>query len=192
MKRPKVLERRTIYRGRIIQLIREVVEMGGRRMVRETVQHPGAVVIVPFLERDRIVFVRQYRRAVDRVLWELPAGTLDARERPVVCARRELEEETGWRASRLRRLGQFFAAPGFTSERMTVFLASGLTRGVQRPEPDELIRPVTLSLPSALAKIRSGAICDAKSIIGVLFAAQAVRRPHLKRRRNSATLPGKR
>jgi len=172
MKRPKVVQRTTIYRGRVIRLVREVLMVSGRWIVRETVQHPGAVVIVPFLDRNRIVFVRQYRRAVDRVLWELPAGTLGAREDPATCARRELEEETGWRAGRLRRVGQFFAAPGFTSERMAVFLASGLTRGVQRPEPDEMLRPVTLSLASALAKIRSGAICDAKSIIGVLFAVR--------------------
>ena len=187
MKRPKVLRRRMIYRGRVIQLIREVVEMGGLRMVRETVPHPGAVVIVPVLPGNRIVFVRQYRRSVGRELLELPAGTLGPRERKIACARRELEEETGWQASRLRRLGQFFAAPGFCSEQMTVFLATGLRWGVQRLEPDEILRPVILPLSTAVANIRAGTIHDAKSIIGILFAAH-----HLKRRRNSATLPSKR
>src|SRR3989338_4322533 len=162
------------------------VEVGGRRMVRETVQHPGAVVIVPVLPGNRIVFVRQYRRSVDRELLELPTGTLGPRERKMACARRELAEETGWQASRLRRLVQFFAAPGFCSEQMTVFLATGLRRGVQRLEPDEILRPVILPLSAAVANIRSGTIRDAKSIIGILFAAR-----HLKRRRNSATLPGK-
>ena len=86
------------------------------------------------------------------------------------CARRELQEETGWRATRVRRIGQFFAAPGVISEQMTIFLAQGLRRGTATPEPDERIRPAILSMPEALRKIQSGAICDAKSIIGVLLA----------------------
>ena len=166
----RVVKRTTIYRGRVIRLIREVLDAGGRQMVRETVLHPGAVVIVPFVDRSHIVFVRQYRRAIGRELLELPAGTLGAGERRERCARRELEEETGWRARRMRRIGQFYAAPGFISEQLTVFLATGLTQMGARPEPDEVVTPVVLSLQRALAKIRSGAICDAKSIIGVLFA----------------------
>ncbi len=169
-RRPRLLARRLIYRGHIISLVREVLEIEGRRLVRETVRHPGAAVIVPLLDRSRIVFVRQYRRAVGRSLLELPAGTLGPGERPDACARRELQEETGWRARRLRRIGRFYAAPGFTSERLTVFLATGLTRAQAAPDHDELIEPVILSLATALARIRSGSICDAKSIIGVLFA----------------------
>ena len=169
MSRIRLVSRRVVYRGRFIQLLREILKVEGRRMVRETVRHPGAVVIVPMLSRTRVVFVRQYRRAVNRELLELPAGTLGRGERAAVCARRELEEETGWRARRWTRLGQFYAAPGFTSEQMTIFLAEGLTRVASHPEPDELVRPVVLPLRSALAKIRTGAICDAKSIIGLLF-----------------------
>lgn len=170
-----VISRRTIYRGKIIRLIREVLEVRGRRMVRETVQHPGAVVIVPMLDRSHIVFVRQYRRAIGRELLELPAGTLEHGERRSVCAKRELQEETGWQAHRIRRIGQFYAAPGFISEQLTVFVAQELTRVTAQPDPDEQVRPVTLSLQQALAKIRSGAICDAKSIIGVLFAQRLLR-----------------
>ena len=154
----------------MIRLIREVLDVRGHRIVRETVKHPGAVVIVPLLDRSRIVFVRQYRRAIGRELLELPAGTLGIGERREACARRELEEETGWRARHLRRIGQFYAAPGFISEQLTVFLAQGLRGVTARPEPDEFVEPVILSLQTALAKIRSGAICDAKSIIGILFA----------------------
>ena len=172
MARVRLVRRSTIYRGRIIQLIREVLEVDGRRLVRETVRHPGAVVIVPMLERSRIVFVRQYRRAIDRELLELPAGTLERGEGRISCARRELEEETGWRARELRRIGQFYAAPGFISEQLTVFLARGLTRVKARPDPDELVRPVILPLRTALSRIWSGSICDAKTIIGVLFAQQ--------------------
>ncbi len=172
----RVVKRTTIYRGRVIRLIREVLEVGGRRMVRETVLHPGAVVIVPLLDHSRIVFVRQYRRAIGREILELPAGTLGAGERRSACAQRELEEETGWRARRMRRIGRFYAAPGFVSEQLTIFVATGLSPVKARPEPDEIIKPVVLSLRGALAKIRSGAICDAKSIIGILFVERLLHR----------------
>ena len=176
MARIRLVARKTIYQGHIIRLIGEVLEVGGRRMVRESVQHPGAVVVVPVLDRSRIVFVRQYRRAIRRELLELPAGTLERGEERIACARRELEEETGWRAGRLRRIAQFYAAPGFISEQLTVFLAQGLSRVQARPDPDELVRPVILSFHEALGRIHSGAICDAKTIIGVLFAQRSLRR----------------
>ena len=164
------LRRTTLYRGKIIHLIREVLKIHGKRVVRETILHPGSVVIVPLINRSRIVFVRQYRHAIGRVILELPAGTLNPGEDPRVCARRELEEETGWRAKRVRRIGQFYPAPGVFSEQMTVFLAEGLTPVKAHPEPDELLEPVIMPIRTVLAKIRSGTICDAKSIIGVLFA----------------------
>lgn len=167
----RLLRRRVIYRGRIIRLVQDTLEIGGRRLVREIVQHPGSVVIVPITAHGRIVMVRQYRRAVGRSLLELPAGTLDhAGESPRACAKRELEEETGWQARRWRRLGRFYPAPGFLSEQLIIFLAEGLRQAAAHPEPDELIRPVILSQRQALAKVRSGQICDAKSIIGLLFA----------------------
>ena len=177
MPRIRLVKRTTIYRGKIIRLIREVLEVDGQRLVRETIKHPGAVVIVPLLDRSRIVCVRQYRRAIEREILELPAGTLGAGERRESCARRELEEETGWRARRMRRIAQFYAAPGFISEQLTVFLAQDLTCVMAHPEPDELIRPVILTLRQALGKIRSGAICDAKTIIGVLFAQRYLKTP---------------
>ena len=175
MTRVKVISRTTIYEGRVIRLVREGLAVRNQQIVRETIRHPGAVVIVPILDRSRVIFVRQYRRAIDRELLELPAGTRERGERREVCARRELQEETGWRAARLRQIGQFYAAPGFISEQLTIFLAQGLTKVQASPEPDELVRPVVLSLRMALAKIRSGAICDGKSIIGILFAQRVLR-----------------
>ena len=172
------VSRNTVYTGRVIRLVREVLEVGGRRIARETILHPGAVVVVPILDRNRILFVRQYRRAVRRELLELPAGTLESGEPRSACARRELIEETGWRAGRLRRLGRFYAAPGFLSEEMTVFLATNLTRATANPEPDEVIRPAVLTMAQAFAKIRSGAIRDAKTIIGLYWA-----QPFVERRR---------
>ena len=172
MARIRVIRRRSIYRGKVIELVQEELAIDGRRMVRETVRHPGAVVMVPLLDRSRIVFVRQYRRAINRSILELPAGTLAPGERQAVCARRELEEEIGMRAKRLTKLGQFYAAPGFTSERMAVFLAEGLTAVEAHPEADEILTPVVLSFSEALRNIRTGAICDAKTIIGLHWAQQ--------------------
>ena len=165
----RVIRRKEIYRGRIITLIREEARCGDRRIVRDIITHPGAVVILPVLPDGRLVLVRQYRRAVDRWLFELPAGTRDRRESERACAHRELEEETGWRATRLTRLSRFYAAPGCLSERMTLFLATSLRQRVAHPEPDELLKPVTMTLRAALQKIRTGAICDAKTIIGILL-----------------------
>ena len=172
----RCLKRTPVYRGRVVTLVSERLEIGGVRMVRETILHPGSVVIVPILGRSRIVLVRQYRRAIDQDLLELPAGTLSPNEPPAACAKRELEEETGWSAGRIRRIGAFYAAPGVSSEWMTMFLATDLTRTKARPEPDELLTPVLLPLRTALAKVRSGQIRDAKSIIGLLFAERLLRR----------------
>ena len=165
----RVISRSTIYQGRVIQLIREVLQVGTRKLVRDTVRHPGAVVIVPMLDREHLVCVRQYRRAVGRTLLELPAGTLEKGESKRACAQRELEEETGWRARSMRRIGQFYAAPGCLSEQLTIYLAEGLSRGHAHPEPDEDLQPVRLTMKTALAKIANGDICDAKTIIGILF-----------------------
>ncbi len=144
-------------------------------MIRETIRHPGAVVIVPILDPHRLVMVRQYRRAVGRQLLELPAGTLEPGEPRLACAKRELQEETGWKAKRWIRLGQFYAAPGFISEQLTIFLAAGLTKTKANPEPDEMVYPVIVSLDKALRQIESGTICDGKTIIGILFARKKLR-----------------
>jgi ADP-ribose pyrophosphatase len=175
MRRVRRVTRTSIYQGRVIQLVREVLEVNGHRFARETILHPGAVVVVPVLPGRRVVLVRQYRRAVDRFLLELPAGTLERGERRDLCAKRELLEETGWRAGAVRRLARFYAAPGFLSEEMTVFLATGLTRAAANPEPDEMVRPVIMPFRQALAKARSGAIRDAKTIIGLELAARQLR-----------------
>ena len=137
-------------------------------MIRETIQHPGSVVIAPLLDREHLVFVRQYRRAIDREILELPAGTLDvAGESILACARRELEEETGWKASCMRLIARFYAAPGLLSEQMHLFIAEELTPVGAHPQADEEVKPVILSLDEAIVKIQTGLICDAKTIIGV-------------------------
>ncbi len=168
----RILTRKTLSRGRVFDLVREQLRINGRLVTRDRIEHPGAVVIVPMLDRSHIVFVRQYRHAVRRTLLELPAGTLAPGEQRLACARRELMEETGWQARRWRRLGQFFAAPGFCSEQLTVFLAEGLTQVGSSPEPDESLTPLVLTCQEALRKIRTGAICDAKTMIGLFLTRE--------------------
>ena len=180
MPRVRVLKRTVIYQGHVIRLIRETLEFNGKRIIRETVQHPGAVVIIPMLSRSRIVFVRQYRRAIDRELLELPAGTLGPGEHRRGCAQRELQEETGWRASSLRQVGQFYAAPGAISEQLTIFLAQGLRYVGANPDADECIEPVILTMQEALRRIWAGTLCDSKSIIGVLMAQRLLAPPRRK------------
>jgi ADP-ribose pyrophosphatase len=176
MKPVKLVKRSLIYQGRVIRLVKDIVRVNGQRLARETILHPGAVVILPVLPDRRIVFVRQYRRAVDRFLLELPAGTLEPGEPRASCAKRELLEETGWNARQVRKLGQFYAAPGFVSEQMTLFLAQKLVRASASPEPDELVTVITLTLQQALAKVKTGSICDAKTLIGLWHAQQLLRR----------------
>ncbi len=168
----RLVDRKQAYKGRVITLLRDTIEIGGQRLIREIVDHPGSVVIVPGLPRKRILFIRQYRRALGSTLLELPAGTLGAGEPRLRCAKRELEEETGWRAKRWRRLGDFYPAPGFLSEFMTIFVATEMTAASAHPEADELLEPVELPITEAIRQIHAGRIRDAKSIIGIWLASR--------------------
>jgi ADP-ribose pyrophosphatase len=174
MNKPKIelLSSKTLFKGRVLHLVRERFIYRSKAMQRETILHPGAVVIIPVLPDGNLLLVKQYRHATRKVLFELPAGTLEPPESPRACAARELIEETGWRARRLEKIAQFYSAPGFTSELMHLFLATGLTPGRANPEEDELLTPVVMSLSATLKKIESHQICDAKTIIGVLLASK--------------------
>ena len=170
----RILRRRIMHRGPVFDVVREQIKISGHRVEWDIIHHPGAAVILPMLGRSRIVFVRQYRRAAGRRILELPAGTLEPGEPPLACARRELREETGWTASRWRRLIEFYPAPGISTERMVLYRAEGLRlTGHAEPEAGEVLQTVILSVPEALARIRTREICDAKSILGVLIAAGA-------------------
>lgn len=131
---------------------------------RELVVHPGAVLILPVLSADQVVLIQNYRFAVPGELLELPAGTLEAGEEPIVCAARELEEETGYVADRLEPLCQFYTTPGFTNEFMHCFVATGLTLKAQKCEETEQIRVQPMSLADALDACADGRIKDGKTI----------------------------
>jgi len=140
------------------------------------IHHPGASAVVPFVSDPcgadpQLMLIHQYRYAVGGLLYEIPAGRLEANEAPLTCAHRELLEETGCTAISMEPLTAFWTTPGFTNERIHIFLASGLTRGATKHEEDEFIEVVTRPLSAALKMIEAGEITDAKTIIGILFAA---------------------
>jgi len=166
-----------IYTGRVINLDVDRVRFpDGSIGELEMIRHPGASAIVPFLSDPeggdpQILLIRQYRYAADQFLYEIPAGRLDRGESPLDCARRELREETGCTAEKLEHVFTMYTTPGFTDEKIHVFMASGLTRGEARLEADEFATVETLPLSRALAMLQSGEIVDAKSALGILYVA---------------------
>jgi ADP-ribose pyrophosphatase len=168
----RIVDSQPVYQGRIVKFRVDTVALpDGSTAVREIVDTPGAVVIVPLTDDLQVRMVRQYRSAISDFLLELPAGTLEPNETAEHAASRELSEETGDRASRWQRLTGFYTVPGICSEFIHLFLATGLTQGQTNQESDEFIEVVTLPLDEALSLVKSGEICDAKTIIGLLMVA---------------------
>jgi ADP-ribose pyrophosphatase len=144
------------------------VDPGGFEIQRAIVQHRGSAVMMPVDEKKRILLVRQYRLPARRYLWELPAGTVDPGETPLQTARRELIEETGLRARSFRKIAEFYPSPGFLTEKMTIYLATGLIAGEAQPMDDERIETHWFTTKEIDAMIGSGKILDAKTNIGFL------------------------
>ena len=176
MPRPpfRIIESNQIYRGRTFRLFRDrfILNFDKNKVVtRELVDHPGAVVILPLVGRDHVLLLRQFRYAAKGDLWEIPAGTLEKNENPLACAKREIEEETGFKARRWRLLTRFFPAPGISNELMTLYEAKDLVPGSKNLEHDEWIEHTVVSLKKARRMIRRGAIRDAKTIVGLLWVS---------------------
>ncbi len=169
-KKAIVLSSATIYDGPVFGLRRdEVIEPSGVRTTREVITHPGSVVVLPVLPDRRILLIQQYRHAAKQYLWELVAGRMDRGETPKVAAARELVEETGYRAERLRIFLDVFPTPGFLEERMFILLAEGLTAGEAQPEEDEKIISRAYNRKQLEEMIRGGKLRDAKSVAGILY-----------------------
>ncbi len=165
----RVIYSERVYEGRVVNLRVDTVRLpNGKTSRREIVEHRGAVAIVPLLDDKTVLMIRQFRLAVNEVLIEVPAGTLEPAEPPEVCAARELEEETGYRASTLRQLFSQYLAPGYSQEILHVFLAEGLEKTAQRTEEDENVEVVPVPLSRAVDMVLSGEIRDAKTIAALL------------------------
>jgi ADP-ribose pyrophosphatase len=164
-----------LYSGRIVNLDLDTVRFPDDSSGQlEILRHPGASAVVPLLDPPgaadpRVVLLRQFRHAADGFIWEVPAGRLDAGESPEACAGRELEEETGMRAGRLERLSTIYTTPGFTDERIHLFLALDLTPGAEHREADEFMELHTLRWSEVMQRISAGEITDGKTLVSLLF-----------------------
>ena len=164
-------DRRCLYEGRIVRLGLETATLpDGRRVDLEIIRHPGAAAVVPLHDDGSVTLVHQHRHAAGGLIYEVPAGLLEPGEAPAVCAARELGEEVQLQAADLQELGCIFTTPGFTDERIWIFLARGLSPSPAQPDADEYIRVVRIPGSQALAMIRDGRITDDKTICALHLA----------------------
>lgn len=171
------VSRRPIYEGTVNFVVDKIRLPNGRLAEREYLDHPGAVGILPILGRDTVVMVRQYRHPVGQITYEIPAGKLDRGEKPVSCLRRELREETGYRAKRFKRLVSYWPTPAFSNEILHLYLAEGLIPGPVSPDEDEFLEVVQVPMRRALQWVFSGKIRDSKTVIALLAHATSIFSP---------------
>ncbi len=174
----RIVSSRIVYRGPVFWVTTDhVEEPGGVTARRDVIHHTGSVVVlaVESGSTPQVLLERQYRHAAGDYLWELPAGRIDPGENAMAAAKRELIEETGYRARRWRRILRFYASPGFVAETMAVYLATGLQEGEAEPEADEVIHKWMVPLPQAVKMVLKGTIRDAKTISSVLWLDHMLR-----------------
>ena len=170
--RARTLGHRRVFEGQVLSLdVDEVEEPGGVRATREVVRHRGSVAALPVHADGRVVLIRQYRYAVDQLVWELPAGRLDPAESPEEGARRELEEEVGLHADQLEPISVFYTTPGFCDETMHLFRATDLREVPPRPEADERIETRLFTFDETRAMIERGLVREGKTLVALLLEA---------------------
>ncbi|MBN1353369.1 MAG: NUDIX hydrolase [Candidatus Omnitrophica bacterium] len=160
-----IIKRKKIFDGRLLKLCLERERLPNGHIVDlEVIRHPGAVLIVPILNREKVIMLKQYRPVINSEIWELPAGTLKKNEKPLVCAKRELVEETGFSAMKWKRLGFIYPAPGYTTEKITIYEARSIKKVEPKLQADEIIEPHILSKKAVRKLLKGGGIIDAKTI----------------------------
>lgn len=166
------LDSRSVYRGRLLEVYEDEVRTpDGRSTRREYVRHPGATAVVPLLDPETVVLVRQFRYPGRRHFYEIPAGRTDAGEDPLQTGQRELREECGYEAGEWRRLATLDPCIGYSDERIELFLATGLTRVPRAPDEEEFLEELTLPIKIALEWVKSGRITDVKTTIALMWTA---------------------
>ncbi len=164
----KTMKSEKLYEGKIINLRIDTVELPDKKYSkREIVEHPGGVAIVGITDENEILLVKQYRKAVDRVLLELPAGKIEVNEEPKETAFKELKEETGYSTENLEYLLEFYTSPGFSTEKVYIFLAENMEKGEQELESGEYIKVESYKIDDLIKMIKKGEIIDSKTIIGI-------------------------
>lgn len=169
----ETIDTKTQYQGKVFSIRQDRVRLpDGREARLDIVVHTGAVTLIPVDEQGRVWFVRQYRHAAGEVLLELPAGTLEPDEEPQACASREVREETGMSAEKLELLGDFFLAPGYSTEHMYVYLATGLKADPLEQDEDEFLSVEKIPLEQAFQMAETGELKDGKSIAALMLAGR--------------------
>lgn len=171
MTKIEILNSEIVYQGRVFNIRRDQIRYpNGSTANYDLVEHGGAVTLVPIDSDGNILFVRQYRHAIGKEILELPAGTLQEGEAPELCAQRELREETGFAAGKLYKLGEFYLAPGYSSEYMYIFLASLLEYSPLEPDKDEHLQSESIAYADVLSMLEKGKFQDAKTIAALFLA----------------------
>ena len=166
----KTNQRITLHTGRTFQFVVENVTLeNGATVDLELVRHPGAAAIVPFIRRDVLILIKQYRQAIGNFIWEIPAGTLNPKESPIECAKRELIEETGYSAKSWEKLGEITPVPGYSDERIYIYMADQLIPAEQHLDTDEVLNVHEINLVDAIDMVYQGIIQDSKSISGLFL-----------------------
>lgn len=175
----KTIASTSIYEGRIIKVkVDEVLLPNGNTAKREIVNHQGAVAVLPLTDEGKLVAVRQFRKPLEKTIVEIPAGKLEPGEEPLQCAIRELEEETGYTAEHYEHLSSFYTSPGFADELLHVYIATGLKKGESRPDEDEFVDILELTLEEAQQLHQTGEICDAKTVVALFVWENRLLRRH--------------
>ena len=174
MKEPRAttLDSLAVHRGRAFRTLRDRVRLpNGREATMDVVRHPVSVILLPLPDPGRVILVRQYRYAVDRWIWELPAGNVEPGEDPEAAALRECAEETGWTARRVERIGAFYPSPGYCDEVMIIYRLTELTETARLAlDADEVLEPRIFTLDTARRMIAEGPVADMKSALGLRLA----------------------
>ncbi|OZM58706.1 ADP-ribose pyrophosphatase [Lottiidibacillus patelloidae] len=166
----KTISEQTIYEGKVIDLkVKEVRLPDGKIGKREVLNHPGAVAIVACTKENKLVVVRQFRKALERTIVEIPAGKLEKGEEPLDSAKRELEEETGYTCEKITKISAFYTTPGFSNQIVHVYFTNELSKGTQQTDSDEFVDVMEITIDEALRMIETGEIIDAKTIYAVQY-----------------------
>ena len=167
----KTMKSDKVYEGKIVNLRIDTVELPDKKYSkREIVEHPGAVGLIPITEDNCVILVKQFRKPVEKFLLEIPAGKLELNEEPRETAIRELREETGFEAGKIEYLLEFYTSPGFSNEKIHLFLATDLIEGEATPDSGEFVEKVKISIEDLLKMVDRGEIVDSKTIIGINLA----------------------
>ncbi len=171
----KTMNSEKIYNGKIINLRIDTVELPEHKyQKREIVEHPGGVCVLALTENKEMILIKQFRKPAEEVLLEIPAGKLEPGEDPKECGLRELKEETGYTCEKIEFLSLFYTSPGFSDEKIYLYLATGLKEGEACPDEGEYVETLKINIPDALDMIKSGKIKDAKTIIGILLSKDLI------------------